>query len=183
MDRLGILERKEAVFVMVDMQDKLLDAMHGKEELIQNANKLLKASEILGIPLLVTEQYPEGLGKTSGSLSLPPGTKPIKKMSFSCFAAEDFAAGLHALEKTAPVIFGTEAHICVLKTALDGLRKGMQVHVAADAVSSRRERDRDFGLERMRQSGVFVSPAETILFQLMDKAGSEEFKAVSRLIK
>jgi len=180
---LGIIERNRAVFVLVDIQDRLLDVMHGKEELIQNSNRLVEASKILGIPLIVSEQYPKGLGPTSARIPLPSDTRPIEKASFSCFGSDEFIERLHHMGKDTLIIFGTEAHICVLKTALDALGKGLQAHVVADAVSSRKASDKQYALDRMRQSGVFIVSAEMALFQLMDKAGSEEFKSVSALIK
>lgn len=183
MDKLGIIDRNRAVFVLVDAQERLLKAMENRDQVISNANKLIEAAKIMGIPLIVSEQYPKGLGSTSPRISLPDATRPIEKISFSCFGSEDFKSRLRHLGRDTLVIFGTEAHICVLKTALDAMKEGLQAHVVSDAVSSRREEDRKAGIDRMRQSGVFIVSSEMALFQLMDEAGSEEFKAVSSLVK
>ncbi len=183
MDRLGIIDRARTVFVLIDAQEKLLSAMEDGDAVIANANKLVEAAKIMGVPLIVSEQYPKGLGPTSAKISLPDGTRPVEKVSFSCFGSDDFKSRLKHLGRDTLVLFGTEAHICVLKTALDAMKEGLSVHVVSDAVSSRKEADRRAGLKRMRQSGVFIASAEMVLFQLMDKAGSEEFKAVSALVK
>jgi nicotinamidase-related amidase len=183
MDKLGIIDRNRTVFVLIDAQERLVSAMDGGEAMLESANRLVEASKILGIPLIVTEQYPKGLGPTSSRISLPDGTRPVEKVTFSCFGSEDFVQRLRHLGRDTIVVFGTESHICVLKSALDAMREGFHVHVAADAVSSRSGKDRQAGIERMRQSGAFIASSEMILFQLMDKAGSEEFKAISALVK
>ncbi|MCI0503485.1 hydrolase [Candidatus Micrarchaeota archaeon] len=183
MDSLGMIDRNRTAFVMVDMQDRLISAMHDGALIVANANRLVESAKILGIPLIVTEQYPKGLGGTSGKIALPQDVAPIEKVSFSCFGSDDFNERLHHLKRDTLVIFGTEAHICVLKTALDARKAGFGTHVVADAVSSRKAIDCIAGIERMRQSGVFIATTEMVLFQLMDRAGSEEFRAVSALIK
>jgi nicotinamidase-related amidase len=183
MDKLGIIDRNRTAFIMVDVQDRLLSAMQGSGALISNVNKLLESAKILGIPLIVTEQYPKGLGGTSAGIALPQDAIPIEKISFSCFGSEDFRERLHHLKRDTIVIFGTEAHICVLKTALDALKEGQEVHVVSDAVSSRKSEDWRLGVERMRQSGAFIATTEMVIFQLIEKAGSEEFKAISKLLK
>lgn len=176
----GKPDRKRTVFVMIDVQEKFVPVIRGVKDVIRNANILVKASEILRVPLLVTEQYPKGLGKTVNGIKVP---KPIEKMEFSCFGCREFVRKLDALKVKDVVIFGIEAHVCVLKTALDALEKGCRVHVVADAVSSRTKDNKELAIERMRQSGIYVVTTEMILFQLMDKAGTDEFKKISRLVK
>lgn len=183
MDRLGIIDRNRTAFIMVDVQDRLLTAMQENTALIANVNRLVESAKILGIPLIVTEQYPKGLGGTSAGIALPQDAIPIEKISFSCFGSDDFRERLHHLKRDTLVIFGTEAHICVLKTALDALKEGHVVHVVSDAISSRKTGDWRLGVERMRQAGAFIVSTEMVIFQLIDKAGSEEFKAISRLLK
>jgi nicotinamidase-related amidase len=183
MDSLGLLDKDSTIFVLVDIQEKFMSVLYNADEMASNANILVKASEILGIPLLVTEQYPKGLGKTIESIVLPEGNHAIEKVSFSCFGSEEFMKRLKELGKDNLVLFGVEAHVCILKTALDALKNGFKVHVVADAISSRSAENRSLAIERMRQSGVFIIPTETVLFQLIDKAGTDEFKALSKLIK
>jgi len=183
MNKLGIIDRKRTVFALVDIQKKTLNAIAEPQIVVSNSNKLVESSKILGIPLIISEQYPKGLGATSGLIALPGGARPIEKVSFSCFGCSDFKESLKHLGKDTIVLFGVEAHICILKTALDALAEGYEVHVVADAVSSRNLHDKALALERMRQSGVFIASTEMVLFQLMDVAGTEEFKAISRLVK
>lgn len=183
MDRLGILEREGTVFVLVDIQEKFLPAMSGIEKVIANASILVEAAGIMGIPLVVTEQYPKGLGHITEQIRLPEGANIIEKTSFGCFGCDGFDAKIKELGAKRMVLFGLESHICVLKTALEALKRGMEVHAVADAICSRKEENRLIGLERMRQSGAFIVSTEMSLFQLMEKAGTDEFKSISQLIK
>jgi nicotinamidase-related amidase len=137
---------------------------------------------VLKIPLLVTEQYPKGLGKTSDKINLFEN-KGVEKISFSCFGCDEFNEKLKALNVTDLVLFGIETHVCVQKTALDALKNNYTVHVIADAVGSRKNQNKAIGIKRMKQSGAFVTSTESILFQLMDGAGTDEFKIISNLVK
>jgi nicotinamidase-related amidase len=183
MENLGIIDRGKTVFVLVDIQEKFIPVMHEAEELITNTNILVKSSEILDIPLIVTEQYSKGLGNTTDRISLPEKRHLIEKVRFSCFGSVGFVGRLKELDASSLVLFGVEAHVCILKTALEALKNGYEVHVVADAISSRSAENRSIAIERMRQSGIFITSTEMILFQLLEKAGSDEFKAISRLIR
>ncbi len=183
-DVFGRLSPDSTVFICVDLQEKLFAAMYDKEKLAKNASILVHAAKLLEVPLIVSEQYQKGLGKAIPEISqhFQPHTKIIEKMEFSALANINFH---NAIPKPpqALVIFGIEAHICVLQTALDAKAMGYEVHVIADATSSRTEENWRFGLDRMGQSGIFISPTETILFQLVGSASNEKFKAVQALIK
>ena len=179
----GIPKRDEVVFVLVDIQERFLPVIHNIDTVIDNANKLVKGASILNIPVIVTEQYPKGLGRTVESITLDAGQEIIEKTSFDCFGCDDFTRKLEALAPRSLVIFGIEAHVCILKTALEAVARDYETHVVADAVSSRTEENKILALERMRQSGVFIVSTEMILFQLMDRSGTDEFKAISKLIK
>ena len=183
MNKLGVIDRKKTVFVLVDIQDKFIPVIKDIEKIISNSNILVKASEILNIPLIVTEQYPKGLGRTYEKISLPSKKYPIEKVSFSCFDSDEFVKKIKELKVDSIVLFGIEAHVCILKTALDALKNNLEVHVVADAISSRTAENKSIAIERMRQSGVFIVSTEMILFQLLDKAGTEEFKLISNLVK
>ncbi len=183
MKNTGIIERKKTVFILIDVQDGFVPVIHGIDSVIDNCNVLIRAAEILDIPLLVTEQYPKGLGKTVEKIILPPGVPVIKKVHFNCFGSDEFSEGIRALDVSTLVLFGIETHVCLLNTALHALEKGYEVHVIADAVSSRTIENREIALERMRQSGAFISSVEMIIFQLMEKAGTAEFKKILQLIK
>jgi nicotinamidase-related amidase len=179
----GIPKRDEAVFILIDIQEKFLPVIYDMDIVIKNANILTKSASILNIPLIVTEQYPKGLGHTVDEIGLDKEQEVIEKISFDCFECGDFKQKLKSLDVKSLVIFGIEAHVCVLQTALGAIASGYEAYVVADAVSSRTQENKNLALERIRQSGVFVVSTEMILFQLMERAGTDEFKAVSKLIK
>ncbi|MFC1716064.1 hydrolase [Candidatus Poribacteria bacterium] len=179
----GIIKRDETAFVLVDIQERFLPVIHNMEAVIDNANKLVSGASILKVPLIVTEQYPKGLGHTVDGIHLDEGQEIIEKISFDCFGCDDFVKKLEEMNVKSLVIFGVEAHVCVLKTALEAVARDYETHTIADAVSSRTAKNKALALERLRQSGVFIASTEMILFQLMDCAGTDEFKAISRLVK
>jgi nicotinamidase-related amidase len=183
MENIGIPDRESAVFVMIDIQDKFVPVINDIKTVIKNANILSKAAEILNMPFIFTEQYPQGLGRTTGKISVPSTSKPIEKIHFSCLDCKEFADRLDSLNVEDIVLFGIEAHICVLNTALDLLKKGYRVHVVADAVSSRTKENKEIAIERMRQSGIFIVSTEMILFHMLDHAKDEEFSKISELVK
>lgn len=183
MASVGKLNLETTVFVLVDVQDAFKPVIYEFDRVVENSNKLLKGAEILGVKVIATEQYPKGLGKTVKEIYLPKGVEPIPKVCFSCLGSSEFMARLEKTKAKSVVLFGIEAHICLLKTALDALEKGFEVHVVEDAISSRTKKNNKIGLERMKQAGAFIASTEMVLFQLMEKAGSEEFKEISKLVK
>lgn len=183
MSNIGFLKKSKTAFIIIDVQERLMPVIHGKDEVFENVNRLIEGAKILGVPLLVTEQYPKGLGHTCAEISLPEGQEIIEKICFSCIGSELVNEWLKEQGVKNIVIAGVEAHICVLKTALEALDEGFKVHVVADAVSSRKEYSKQIALERMRQSGAFVATTEMVLFQLMETAGTDEFKLISKLIR
>jgi nicotinamidase-related amidase len=183
MDTLGIIGRNKTAFVLVDIQEKFIPVIDGIEQVISNANILVKAAGILKVPLIVTEQYPKGLGKTSNKVTFLQHAHLIEKVEFSCFACEEFARKIRELKINSIVLFGIEAHVCILQTALDALSNELETHVVSDAIASRTQDNKKIAIERMRQSGVFIVSTEMILFQLLGKAGGEEFNLISSLIK
>jgi len=150
------------------------------ERVFQNINKLLQGCAILGVDRVLTEQYPKGLGHTCREVDAE-GTDVFEKDCFSCLLQDDLAGRIKG--KKSLVVCGVEAHICVLKTVLDGLAAGFEVHVVADAISSRAADNHRYAVDRMRQAGAFIATTEMILFQFMDYAGTDQFKEISRLIK
>ena len=177
----GKLNLEDCLLLVIDIQERLIPVIHQHEEVIHNANILLKGMEILGVPVIVTEQYPKGLGNTCKEIILGDDAKVMEKITFSCLANDYIKESVQSKKQI--IICGVEAHICVLKTALDLLDEGYQVHLITDAVSSRKKENKQVAIERMKQSGVFISSTEMILFQLLDKAGTDEFKLISKLIK
>jgi nicotinamidase-related amidase len=183
MPSLGIPQKDDTVFIMIDIQEKFLPVIYDIQSVIENANRVVKSSSILNIPLIITEQYPKGLGPTIDEIQIEDNQSVIEKITFDCFGCDEFAYALDSLNRKCLIIFGIEAHVCILQTCLRAVEKGYEVYVIADAVSSRTQNNRNIALERMRQSGVFVASTEMILFQLMDRAGTDEFKAISKLVK
>ncbi len=180
---LGLPDREKTAFVLIDLQDRLGPVINELDKVIDNANTLNKAAEAMKIPLIVTEQYPTGLGSTIKTVYVPENAHKIEKTEFDCFESDKFVEMINELGIYHLVIYGIESHICVLKTALGALKHGRRVYVVADATSSRSHEDKSLAMDRLRQSGVFVVSSEMVLFQLMEKAGTDEFKKVSRLIR
>ena len=179
-----MLEIENAVLLIVDIQGKLALLMHRKELLFKNVQKLIKGIRVLGIPILWVEQNPQGLGPTIPEISnLLPDIQPIGKMSFSSCRNDRFLQALQALNRKQVLIAGIEAHVCVYQTAVDLVGIGYEVQVAADAVSSRSLKNKETGLQRMRDSGVSLTSVETALFELLKVADGEPFREIIRIVK
>jgi len=174
------LERDRAALLVVDVQEGFRPVIGGFEDIARRAATLVQGARVLGLPVLVTEQYPKGLGPTVPEVAEHlDGVERLPKTVFSAPDAEGFA--LDGRDQV--IVCGIEAHICVMQSALSLLERGASVEVAADAVGSRAALDRDVGLERMREGGAGITSVETALFELLGAAGSDEFKAVQRLVK
>jgi nicotinamidase-related amidase len=182
---LSLLSREASVLLLIDLQEKLLPAISGWADLVPRAALILEAAKVLGIPVVVTEQYPQGLGPTVEAIrrELPPGTVPLAKTTFSCVSEPGIAATLAATKRSQVVIAGIETHVCVAQTALELAAGGWAVSVAADATGSRRAGDRDAALERMRRAGIVITTAEAVTFEWLRRAGTPEFKAIQRRLK
>jgi nicotinamidase-related amidase len=177
---------EQCALVVVDIQEKLLPPIFQKEQLVRNAQLLIRLAEILKIPAVVTTQYAKGLGNTVPEVAaLLPQAHPIDKLSFSCFGSDVFCSTLRRLpgQRTTVLICGMEAHICVTQTALAALREGYLVHVASDAVSSRTEWNRNIGQERMRSAGAVMSSTEMIIYELLGSSGTAAFKSMLQYLK
>lgn len=179
-----LLKRERTCLLMIDVQERLVTAMDGVDRLVANCAILLKAAARLGVPVLLSEQYPKGLGPTVPALSaLVPAVSPVPKTEFSCTAAPGYLDRLRATGRDQAVLAGIEAHVCVLQTAL-GLRElGYPVFVVADAVSSRQPNSVALALARLREAGVSVVTTEMVVFEWLGKAGTPEFKELTALIK
>jgi hypothetical protein len=172
----GLLNRLSAMLVVVDVQEGFRS--YASFEAVASAcAKLLHGARILEVPRIVSEQYPKGLGHTAPEVSLQD-EHVIEKVVFSAARAEGFdLAG-----RTQAIVCGIEAHVCVSQTVHDLLERGIEVHVPADAVGSRHQIDYERGLERLQRAGAVVSTVESVLFELLERAGTPEFKQVQRLI-
>jgi nicotinamidase-related amidase len=172
----SLLSRERAALIVVDVQEGFRPYA-SFPRVAAGAAKLLQAARILSLPALVSEQYPKGLGATAPEVGLEQEPR-IEKSVFSAVRAEGF--DLKGAEQA--LVCGIETHVCVSQTVHDLLDRGVQVHVPADAVGSRHELDHERGLERMERAGAVVSTVEAALFELLERAGTPEFKAVQKLI-
>jgi nicotinamidase-related amidase len=180
------LEAEQCVLIVVDMQEKLLRPIWERERLVGNAQLLIRMARILKIPALLTTQYAKGLGNIVPDIaSMLPDNPPIDKQIFSCFGSDVFCSLLKRLpgQRTTVLLCGVETHICVMQTAMGGLREGYLVHVAADAVSSRTELNWRIGLERMRAAGGIISSAEMMIYELLRSSGPPAFQELLPYLK
>lgn len=170
------LTRESAALVLIDVQQGF-SAYETFDQVAGACGKLLAAARILQMPRIVTEQYPKGLGQTVPAVGLQD-EQPIEKTVFSAARADGF--GLQGRDQA--IVCGIEAHVCVSQTVLDLLGAGVQVHIPADAVGSRHRVDYERGLARLERAGATVSTVETVLFELLERAGTPEFKAIQKLV-
>jgi nicotinamidase-related amidase len=180
------LEAERCALLVIDIQERLLPPIFQKEQLVRNAQLLIRAAGMLKIPAIVSTQYAKGLGGTVAEVaSLLPETEAIDKNLFSCFGSEVFCTLLKRLpgQRNTLLLCGMESHICVTQTALAALREGYIVHVASDAVSSRTEWNWKIGLERMRAAGAVISSTEMMIYELMRSSGSAGFKEMLPYLK
>lgn len=186
MNLLPRLERENALLIIVDVQDLLMKKMDQwvGENVTRNICTLIAFAKKMTLPILLTEQYPKGLGKTILKIKMELGSiAPIEKVSFSCCGVKMFNDQLNQLGKSQVILTGIETHVCVLQTANDLLQKGYEVHAVADAICSRRKLDWEIGLKWMEKRGAMISTTEIIAFQLLKEAGTEEFRELSKLFK
>ena len=174
------------VLVVVDVQERLFNAMDAerRDDMVANVKILASAARRLDVPVLVTEQYPKGLGRTLPELRALLGDAPsFEKTAFSCAGADGFMDRVRSLDADHVILTGIEAHVCVLLTALDLLGRGLRVSVVADAVCSRRPANLEIGLDQARQAGAIVTATETVVFQLLGGADSDAFRELSKLLR
>jgi len=174
------LERDRAALVVIDIQDAFRKAVPDFERIALGASTLVQGAQELDVPIAVTEQYPQGLGDTVPEVReiLPEDLEPLEKVVFSAAEADGFDLG----GREQALVCGIETHVCVNQTVVDLLDRGVEVHVATDAVGSRFESDKGVGLRKMERAGAVLTSVETALFELVGRAGSDEFKAVQKLI-
>lgn len=174
-----LIDRNAATLLVVDVQDKLLPAIAGHQALLARLVWLTAACRDLALPTVISEQYPNGLGRTVATLAAQaPAATVVEKLHFSCVAAGCLPPALAARQQW--IVCGIEAHVCVLQTALELIGQGKQVFVVADAVGSRRDSDRDLALARLAAAGAAIVSREMVLFELLRTAGTDAFRAASR---
>lgn len=176
-----LLEKDKSCLLLIDVQEKLTPLVMQSNATTDRCEWLIKLAKELNVPIVVSEQYPNGLGHTVASLKqLTFPDKAVEKVHFSCWREPSFKNQLKGLNKKQVVLIGIETHVCVLQTALDLLHADFDVFVVVDAVSSRHELDYQYGLKRMKQEGVSLVSSEMVFFEWVEKAGTPAFKALSK---
>jgi nicotinamidase-related amidase len=176
----GRLEADRTSLIVIDVQEGFRKAIPDFERVAAATATLIGGAEAIGVPIVISEQYPKGLGETVPEVAdhLPEGTQPLQKLIFSAAEAEGFDLG----GRDQALICGVETHVCVNQTALDLLASGIEVQIAEDAVGSRSEENKQVGLHKMERAGAVMTSVETALFELLGRAGTDEFKRVQKLI-
>ncbi|HYP53064.1 MAG TPA: hydrolase [Pyrinomonadaceae bacterium] len=179
------LESGRAALVVIDMQESFRPHVADFGARAARIATAVRGARLLGLPVLVTEQYPKGLGRTVEEVraALAEEQEYVEKSAFSSCGAQTFLARLEATGARQVLVCGIEAHVCVNQTTHDLLARGLQVHLLTDCITSRSEHDRQVGLSKMQRSGAIPSSVELALFELMRDAGHEQFKAIQKLIK
>ncbi len=176
-----LMRAETSCLLVVDFQERLMPAIHDAERVMANGAWLIQIAQRLTVPVLVSEQYPQGLGHTVAPIrNLLPAEAFMEKVHFSCAADRDCMRRIDALEREQIVVIGSEAHVCVLQTALGLRATGKQVYLVADAVSSRSPRDVELALARMRAEGVRIVSREMVAFEWLHQSATDTFRAISR---
>jgi nicotinamidase-related amidase len=169
------LDRERATLVVVDVQEAFRPAVEGFDGVVENTRRLMEGAKILGVPVVVTEQYPKGLGRTVDELG---DVEAVEKTCFSAARADGF--DLDGRDQA--LVCGIETHVCVNQSVLDLLDRDVEVHVARDAVGSRSAENKELGLHKVEQAGAVLTSVETALFELVRKAGTDDFKQVQKVV-
>jgi nicotinamidase-related amidase len=176
-----LLNKEDSILLLVDVQEKLAPYVINSDAFIAHCEWLLKLANKMNVPILVSEQYPKGLGSTLEQFQ-PYYSKQeaIEKIHFSCMQEPKYTKRLHEINKNQLIVIGIETHVCVLQTAMEMKGAGFEVYVVVDAVSSRSEQDLKYALKRMKQEGIHLVTAEMVFFEWLRHAGTPEFKALSK---
>jgi nicotinamidase-related amidase len=175
---------KETLLLIIDVQGRLADAVFASEDIVTAIGKLVRACQVLDVPVMVTEQYPKGLGHTIEPLrELLPGTVPVEKLAFSCCGSPEFMHRLRSFNRNDILVAGIETHVCVYQTAVELLEFGYNVHLVTDAVSSRTEENKLLGIRCIEKAGASLTSTEMALFELLRVAEGDKFKAISKIVK
>ncbi len=182
----NLLDANQALLLVLDLQEKLLPAIAGRERVLRGVTKMIRAAWVLHLPIVLTEQYPKGLGPTDAAvrgLFTDEQSKPMEKLSFGCCADTPVARRLAESQRSQILVVGIETHVCVQQTVLQLLQHGYEPYVCADAVGSRDEFDYDIALLRMQQAGAVITTVESAIFELLGQAGTDQFKQMLAIIK
>ena len=179
-----MLKAENTCLLVIDLQERLMPAINGNEDLLKRCSALIKGMKLLEVPILVTQQYTKGLGPTVPQIAEALGDfEPIEKVTFSCLAEKKFRQELHDLDKDYVVVIGAEAHICVQQTVLDLLDKEHHnVYLIADCVGSRHDTDKELAIRRIESYGAVVTSLESVLFELLYTAEHPRRKEIQALV-
>jgi nicotinamidase-related amidase len=179
------LSPENSVLVVIDVQERLLPAIQNQQQIVFNVRRLLEGAQVFDVPVVVSEQYPQGLGDTVKELTpyIPKETAVLSKKSFSIYDNESIRTEIDSRKRSQIILCGVEAHVCVLQSAFDLLRTGYEVYIVADAVGSRFIIDQETALRRYETSGMTLTTVESLLFEWCRTAEHPQFKEVSRLAK
>ncbi len=181
---LNLFTRENSAVLLVDYQERFIPVLHNSGETIKNIKLLLAGANIYNVPILVSEQVPEKLGKTIGDFSEHlKGAKTFSKKTMSCCGQQEFVQDLKSKNIKKIAICGVEAHVCVLQTSLDLLLNNIQLHLITDAITTRVPHNKEIAIEKIKQAGGIISSVETVLFEMAYEAGSEEFKKLQQIFK
>ena len=179
-----LLNRENTGLLVIDVQQKLMEVMRQKQGITENIIKLLHLSKLFNLPVILTEHYPRWLGPTLKEIQeFLPTYEPITKMRFNCCDADAFNERLEGERLQSVIVTGVESHICVFQTCVCLLQRGYTVHVPQDAVDSRTDDNWRVGLGLLRDAGAFITSTETIIYQILEKAGTREFKKMMKILK
>lgn len=182
-----LIKRELSLFVLIDFQEKLANVMEAKHDVESKISRFIEITQHLGVPLIVTEQYPKGIGQTTEDLITVLENyglyQPLEKIRFSCFGESNFENALKEHKKRRQLILtGIETHVCVLQTAFDALEQGYEVFIVSDAITSRSPIDYDRALYRMQMAGCSIVTFEMVVFEWLRQAGTPEFKTVHKYV-
>lgn len=181
------LDRKRAILAVIDVQERLMTVIHEASTVDANVARMIGGCHLLGVPVIATEQYPKGIGPTTGAvrdaLNASNAGEPIQKMCFSSFGSDEFSRVLGDAGRSQVIVCGVETHVCVFQTCRDLLAAGYEVFLVADATSSRTARNRDLAIQRMLSDGARLTTTEMALFEMTGISGTDEFRAISKLVK
>jgi len=175
---------QDTLAVAIDYQEKLIPAIFEKEIVVENSVKLFLGLKELGVPIIMTEQYPQGLGHTVEPIAAAcKGAKILEKKTFSCYETDGIAAEVKSSGRKNIVITGTEAHVCVLQSTIDMIKDGFNVIYVADCVGSRKAIDKKYGIKRAEKEGAIITTYEALLFELLRASTSSAFRAIAKIVK
>ncbi|MDH5489583.1 MAG: hydrolase [Rhodospirillaceae bacterium] len=179
-----LIDKEQSVLMVIDIQERLLPVMNEPDMVVENTKRLIKGASILAVDMVASEQYPKGIGHLVDAVSSLLSDGVVReKDTFSCMADDSFAGHFNALNKTQAIICGIEAHVCVLQTTIELINRGVKVFVVSDATSSRTAPNHKAGLDRAKSAGAEIVTTEMVLFEWLRRAGTPEFKEISKLVK